>query len=252
MILTNSSTGAVSYIWSVNGEKFVSGDNSPLIIDLTPNSPTVWNLILQANSETCGSNATKEIQFEIKVDVPVNTCTDDAKSLMVKNRNILVKLQMPNSDSVNRIWLQTSILYGGTDEFKEGVLNDVDNYLNGNNNGNLETLFVNLLRTTVKMITATDRVKFPEEFNTLIQLFALQLRLFYNILGCQNLKVIEEFANIIQPILDLIQELLQLLKQVDVTLPESMKIFMKAYAIRVERIALLMEHLVKIKDGNLI
>lgn len=252
LILTNTSTNAVSYIWSVNGTKFESANNSPLVIDLTPNSPTVWNLILQAISKDCGSNTTKEIQFTTKVDVPVNTCTDDTKASMVQDRNLLIKLQMPNSDIVNRIWTQTSAIYGGTTDFKEGVLNDVDNYLNGKNNGQLETLFVNLLKTTAKQITATDRAKLPEEFNTLIQLFALQLRLFYNILGCQDPKMIEEFSSIFQSILNLILELLQMLKQIDVIMPDSLKSFMKAYAVRVEKIGLLMDHLVKIKDGNLI
>jgi len=252
LILTNTSTNAVSYIWSVNGAKFESADNSPLVIDLTPNSPTIWNLILQAISKDCGSNTTKETQFETKVDVPVNTCTDDAKAAMVQDRNLLIKLQMPNSDIVNRIWTQTSIIYGGTTEFKEGVLNDVDNYLSGKNNGNLESLFVNLLKTTAKLITGTDRVKLPTEFNTLVQLFALQLRLFYNILGCQDPKLIEKFSSIIQGILNLILELLQMLRQIDVTMPEAMRTFMKAYAVRVEKIALLMDHLAKIKDGNLI
>lgn len=252
LILTNTSTNAVSYIWSVNGAKFESADNSPLVIDLTPNSSTVWNLILQAISKDCGSNTTKETRFETKVDVPVNTCTDDAKASMVQDRNLLIKLQMPNSDIVNRIWTQTSTIYGGTTEFKEGVLNDVDNYLNGKNNGNLEPLFINLMRTTVKQITATDRVKFPTEFNTLMQLFALQLRLFYNILGCQDPKMIEKFSGIIQEILNLILELLQMFRQIDVAMPDSLKSFMKVYAVRVEKIALLMEHLAKIKDGNLI
>ena len=252
LILTNTSTNAVSYIWSVNGAKFESADNSPLVIDLTPNSPTIWNLILQAISKDCGSNTTKETQFETKVDVPVNTCTDDAKAAMIQDRNLLIKLQMPNSDIVNRIWTQTSALYGGTTEFKEGVLNDVDNYLSGKNNGNLESLFVNLLKTTAKLITGTDRVKLPNEFNTLVQLFALQLRLFYNILGCQDPKLIEKFSSIIQGILNLILELLQMFRQIELTMPDSLKAFMKAYAVRVEKIALLMEHLAKIKDGNLI
>ena len=252
LMLTNTSIGASSFIWSVNTSKFESADNSPLVIDLTPNSPTVWVLSLQAISKDCGSNTTKETQFETKVDVPVNTCTDDAKAAMIQDRNLLVKLQMPNSDIVNRIWTQTSALYGGTTDFKEGVLNDVDNYLSGKNNGNLESLFVNLLKTTAKVISGTDRVKLPNEFNTLVQLFALQLRLFYNILGCQNPKVIDEFNSIIQSILNLILELLQMLKQIDVTMPDSLKSFMKAYAARVEKIALLMEHLAKIKDGNLI
>jgi len=64
--------------------------------------------------------------------------------------------------------------------------------------------------------------------------------------------MIEKFANIIQAILDLILELLQMFRQIDVTMPDSLKSFMKAYAVRVEKIALLMEHLAKIKDGNLI
>jgi hypothetical protein len=128
----------------------------------------------------------------------------------------------------------------------------VDNYLSGKNNANLETLFVSPLKTTAKLITGTDRVKLPTEFNTLVQLFALQLRLYYNILGCQNPKVIDEFNSIIQSILNLILELLQTLKQFDVTMPDSLKSFMKAYAVRVEKIALLLEHLTKIKDGNLI
>ncbi len=252
LILTNTSTNAMSYIWSVNGEKFETIDNSPLIIDLTPNSPTIWTLLLRANSETCGSNVTKEIQFETKVEVPVNTCTDNAKASMIQDRNLLIKLQMPNSATVNRIWTQTSAIYGGTADFKEGVLNDVDNYLSGKNNGNLETLFVSLLKTTAKLITGTDRVKLPTEFNTLVQLFALQLRLFYTILGCQDPKMIEEFNSVIQAILNLILELLQMLKQIDVIMPDSLKSFMKAYAVRVEKIGLLMDHLVKIKDGNLI
>lgn len=252
LILTNTSTNAVSYIWSVNGAKFESADNSPLVIDLTPNSPTVWNLILQATSETCGSNTTKEIQFQTTVTAPVNTCTDDAKAAMVQDRNLLIKLQMPNSDIVNRIWLQTSILYGGTTEFKEGVLNDVDNYLNGKNNGNLEIMFVNLMRTTTNMIVEIDRVKRAEEFASLIQLFRLQLQLFYNILGCQGPNQIGEFSGIIQNVLDQIIQILQLLQQSEVTLPDSLRAFLKAYAVRVEKIALLMDHLAKIKDGKLI
>ena len=80
----------------------------------------------------------------------------------------------------------------------------------------------------------------------------LQLRLFYNILGCQDPKMIEEFSSIIQSILNLILELLQMLKQIDVTMPDSLKALMKAYTVRVEKIDLLMEHLIKIKDGNLI
>jgi hypothetical protein len=46
------------------------------------------------------------------------------------------------------IWMSTSQLYGGTDEFNEGVLNDVENYLSGKNNEKLPELFVELLTET--------------------------------------------------------------------------------------------------------
>ena len=132
LILTNTSTNAVSYIWSVNGARFESADNSPLVIDLTPNSPTTWNLILQAISKDCGSNTTKETQFTTKVDVPANTCTDDAKALLIQDRNLLIKLQMPNSDIVNRIWTSNQrFVWRNYRIYQEGVLNDVDNYLSG-------------------------------------------------------------------------------------------------------------------------
>jgi len=248
LILTNTSTNAVSYIWLVNGAKFESADNSPLVIDLTPNSPTVWNLILQANSKDCGSNATKEIQFTTKVDVPVNTCTDDAKAAMIQDRNRLAKLQMPNSDLVNRIWLETSKLYGGTTEFKEGVLNDIDNFLSGKNNEKLDVLFVNLFRNTTNTIAQIDRVKLPKDFTILTELFRLQLQLFYNILGCQYPKMIKEFSGSLQVIFDQIIEMIRFMRQIAVTIPELFRSFVKAYSIRVEKLAVIMEHLAVLKD----
>jgi PKD repeat protein len=248
LILTNTSTNAVSYIWSVNGAKFESADNSPMVIDLTPNSPTTWNLILQAISKDCGSNTTKETQFETKVDVPVNTCTDDAKAAMVQDRNQVAKLQMPNSDLVNRIWLETSKLYGGTTEFKEGVLNDIDNFLSGKNNDKLDVLFVNLFRNTTSTIAQIDRVKLPKDFTALTELFRLQLQLFYNILGCQDPKMIKEFSGLLQGIFDQIIEMIRFMRQIAVAMPELFRSFVKAYSIRVEKLALIIEHLAILKD----
>lgn len=252
LILTNNSTGAVSFTWLINGNKFETSDSKPFVIDLTPNSPNEWTLVLSAISETCGTNTSKEIRFTTKIEEPVNTCIDDVKALMVKDRNILTKLEMPNSDLVQKIWDNTSALYGGTTQFDKGVLNDIDNFLNGNNNGSLVNLFIELMQATVKRIVETDRIKQPEEFAALVQLFILQLQLFYNILGCQNPETIRKFTDIIQSVLNQIIEMLQLLKEVKVIMPESLRSFIKAYGVRVSKIGLLTEHLTKINDENLI
>ena len=252
LILTNNSTGAVSYVWSINNQLFVTSENSPYIVDLTPSSPTEWTLILQAISKDCGNSATKEILFKTSVDVPVNTCIDDTKKLLANDRNVLAKLDLPNSPVVHKFWLQTTALYGGTTEFNSGVLNDIDNFLNGKNNGKLESLFSDLLTVTTKQITNIDRVKLPQDFANMVRLYTLQLQLFYNILGCQDPSMIKEFGTTIQNVLNVIIEMLQILQHSEIIMPDTLKAFIKAYSNKVSQIALLMDHLTKIKDGNLI
>jgi hypothetical protein len=159
---------------------------------------------------------------------------------------------MPNSDFVQKIWFETSALYGGTAQFKEGVLNDADNFLNGNNNGKLEELFVKLMQTTANMIVEIDRAKRPEEFAALVRLLSLQLQLFYNILGCQDPETIKEFGEFIQFILNQIVEILQSFRQMDISMPDSFSSFIKLYSVRVKQIELLVKHLTKIINENLI
>ncbi len=419
VILTNISTGAVSYTWVINGSKIETSDSKPLTIDLSPNSPRESTLILSAISETCGTNTTKEVRIDtafirfdlqlekdkfclgkdksplnivvapvggvvktvpvvsgVKIDglklfidaetfpkdmigkaiqftvndqstpatltvfrniqvdfavpsspasqtnisftpageiegatfvwnfgdgtpvstvqnpthqyklpvnaenkvtvsltvtaangvcsntvirditfiseVPVNTCIDDTISSIAGDARRLPKLEMPNSDFVQQIWASTSELYGGSEQFGKGVLDDTDNFLKGNNNESLVNMFIQLMQDTVNRIVEIDRIKRPEEFNALIQLFVLQLRLFYNILGCQDRETIDKFAEIIKIILNQIIEMLQLLREVDVKLPDSFRTFIEAYTKKVSKIAILAEHLARIKDENLI
>jgi hypothetical protein len=78
------------------------------------------------------------------------------------------------------------------------------------------------------------------------------LQLFYNILGCQGPETIRKFTEIIQSVLNQIIGMLQLLKEVKVSMPDSLRSFIKAYGVRVSKIGLLTEHLTKINDENLI
>lgn len=254
LVLTNTSTGADSYVWSINGAKTNSNNTLPIVIDLTPNSPTLWTLQLLAISEVCGENNSAVTRLETKFndETPVDNCAEETKAAVLIDLNILTKQQNPDSEFVQQIWKTTSELYGGTAEFKNGVLNDIDNYISGKNNNKLEAEFVELLIFTSNVIGEIDRIGRQKEFDQLAQLFGLQLRLFYNILGCQNTAAIKAFTEVLQNILNQIIDTLRFLKEVKVTMPNSLKEFMKTYSDKVKDIGLLLEHLKIIITENLI
>ncbi|MCF6334001.1 MAG: hypothetical protein L3J11_12020, partial [Draconibacterium sp.] len=254
LILTNISTSADTYVWIVNGKEFAAINSLPHIIPLTAGSPTLWALQLRAVSKKCGINTSEVIEFETRFNeqVPVDNCVEEAKVSIVIDSRILAKLQSPNSDFVQQIWQRTSQLYGGTAEFNKGVLNDIDNYLSGENNDRLQTNFIQLLLDTQNIIVEIDRIKIKEDFNKLIELFALQLRLFYNVLDCQDAAVIKEFTDELRGILNRIIGILKFFKEMKVIMPNSLKEFMKAYSDKVKDIGLLVEYLNIITEQNLI
>lgn len=253
LILTNTSTGATSFVWNINGEKIERNDNSQVVIDLTQTTTTVWRLALEAVSKECGSDTTDVITFETKLDQPpVDNCVDETKAAILKDLEVLQTLNLPGSNFVVPVWMSTSKVYGGTDEFKEGVLNDVDNYLSGNNNGKLSSLFLELLQQTSSMIFELSGNRDGEEFPKLVGLFELQLKLFYNIMGCQNADVVDASADILAELLKLIISILRKLKELEVSLSDSIREFIKVWGEKIKGLAILEEHFKIITEENLI
>ena len=253
LILSNNSAGAVSYVWSINEDKIERDDTSPVIIDLTPDTPTSWVLVLEATSEFCGTVTTEAITFQTEpVEPPADNCIETATGDMLRDLDLLRELNLPGSNFVVPIWMATSQLYGGTDEFNEGVLNDVENFLKGGNNDKLSGLFLNLWTQTSGMILELSGNPESEEFQRLVQLFALQLRLFYNILGCQNNDVLEASGEILKRLLEQILAILRSFRERDIKLPESLRAFLEAWAERVAGKAILEEHVKIILEDNLV
>jgi len=253
LILTNNSTGAVSYVWSINEEKIERDDTSPVIIDLTPDSPTSWALVLEATSEFCGTVATDVITFQTEpVEPPADTCIEVAVESMQRDLKFLQTLNLASSNFVVPIWISTSELYGGTEEFSNGVLNDVENFLKGNNNDKLPELFLNLWTETSGMIIELSGNPENEEFQHLVQIFALQLQLFYNVLGCQNNDVLEASGEILKRLLDQILAILRSFREREIQLPESLRAFLEAWAERVAGKGILEEHVKIILEEDLV
>ena len=200
-----------------------------------------------AASELCGINTSAEVIFNTNFieAQPVNTCVDETKAAILTDSKVVAKLDIATSDLVHPIWLETDNDYSV-------VLKDIDNYLAGNNDAKLQTMFEKLMSTTVRQILSLNPQENKDEFGRLVELFRLQLQLFYNILGCQSADIIKEFGETIQFMLDLIIKLLQMLKDKQVVLPATLQEFMKNYAERVKSIDLLSKHVTTIKSQNLI
>ncbi|MBT6763980.1 MAG: PKD domain-containing protein [Prolixibacteraceae bacterium] len=245
LVLTNTSTGSVSYLWTIDGFKFEQKDELPFTRDLEPGEPHIWKIKLEAFSEFCGSDSTKVIPFETTFieEPPIDNCVEETKAALVIDQRNLAKLDIQDFDIIHSIWQQTSLLYNL-------VLKDVDNFLAGKNNNNLSAMFEKLLQTTANFVVEMVDNKIVHK--RLLELFSLQLQLFYNILGCQSSAVIKETAGFIQPVLTLILDLLRFLRNNEIPMPNELQEFIKNYSAKIDEIRLLLVHLKTIKDENLI
>ncbi|MGM0620928.1 MAG: PKD domain-containing protein, partial [Bacteroidota bacterium] len=254
LVLTNNSRGAGNFVWTINGKKQEIADNSPVVINIEPNSPTAWRLSLEAISEFCGSDKqelTAETRF-IDDEPEENTCINETGEIIRNDLKTLHKLNLPDSNFVVPAWMSTSQLYGGTAEFNKGVLDDLQNYLSGKNNAKLPELFTELLNSTAEMISRMAENPESEEYQRLLQIFVLQLQLFYNVLACQDKETIETSAEILAKLMDQIIALLQNLKEQKVAIPESFSAFLKNWSAKIEGKAILEEHWKIILENKLI
>lgn len=250
LIISNESTGADSFIWEINGENIERSNNSQIVKELTQEGPTNWSIKLTAVSELCGRDSTgTEFTTEFIPEEP--TCVEETKTAIHKDLEVLIESNIPTSNFVVPIWQSTSELYGGTADFNQGLLDDAEKFLNGQNNEKLPGMFLELLQQTAQMIVEIGRQN-PEEAEVLMRLFVLQLKLFYNILLCQDREFIEASADHIQQVLDMIVELLLFLKNSEIIIPNNLIQFLNSVWEKLKEIPLLDEHFSKMKEEGLI
>lgn len=244
-----------TFLWDF-GDSTTSTEKSPThtykTLPGTNDNKVVVKLTVTGSSGVCTATAEHSIQLFEEEEPPVNTCMEKAKEGMWADLKILQTLQLPNSNFVVPIWMSTSELYGGTADFGKGVLNDVDNFLTGNHNNRLVDMFSPLWEKTSKLIMELSGNRESEELQHLVQILALQLRLFYNVIGCQQNEVLDKSGELLKRLLEEIVAILRNLRERDIKLPESFRPFLEEWAKRVAGKVILEEHVKNILDNNLV
>ncbi|WP_430931727.1 hypothetical protein [Saccharicrinis sp. 156] len=253
LILTNTSLNANQFIWTINGQEFERGDANPYIINLTPDSPTSWVISLQARgAAVCPPHRSRTTTVNTKYNnEPEENCIDETKADILIDHTALHAIKHDDNGVVDEFWKQTAVVYGGTSDFNEGVTDAIDQFLEGEANDRLDGMFTLLLRRTTEMILEMSGQE--DVVPRLVQLFELQLRLFYNVLGCQDNDAIFKHADVLKNMLEQILELLRLLQnQQVVVFSDTMKSFIADYLKKISDVEMLKDHVERIIAGNLI
>lgn len=247
-------TGGASFLWDF-GDGSTSAEESPThtykALPGTNDNIVVVKLTVTGPNGVCTATAEHQIQLFEKEEPPVNTCMEIAKEGMWADLKNLQTLRLPGSNFVEPIWVSTSALYGGTPDYGKGVLDDADNFLTGNHNDRLEEMFSHVWEETSKWIMELSSNPDSEEFQHLVQLLAVQLRLFYNVTGCQQNEILDKSGELLKRLLEQIVAILKNLRERDIKLPESFRPFLEEWAKRVAGKMILEEHVKFILDNNL-
>ena len=242
LVISNLSKNAHDFEWSINGSKQSTANLDPIVINLTPNSPSEWKITLIATgAEVCPVSRTSVgITTKYIEETPVNNCVEEAKTAILNDFKILSTIKPDTSGIVGDILVQTQSIYGGTTEFSKGVIDRIDDFMSGKANSEVRVMFEKLWNKTFDMIIEMSGQ--AEIQKQLITLFELQIRLFYNVMGCQSNETLKAFGDTLDSLLNQLLDFYNQLKERQVSFSETMKAFIKEYAAKVADLLFLAEH----------
>ncbi|WP_163323514.1 PKD domain-containing protein [Draconibacterium mangrovi] len=252
LVITNESKNASTFEWTINGSLRTTSNLDPLTITIKPNDPSEWKITLVARgADVCPvSRMSTTVTTKYIEETPVNTCVEETKAAILGDAKILSTIKPDPDGILADILKRTRIVYGGSGDFNKGVLNQIDEFLNGEANAELEVMFPKLLNDTSGMVMElANNQELQKQALTLLE---LQLRLFYNILGCQDNEVIKKFGDLIDSILNQILNMLKRLQGMRIIFSDTMKKFVEVYAKKVADMLFLGEHMKLIIENKFI
>ncbi|WP_428741367.1 hypothetical protein [Tenacibaculum sp.] len=223
--LTNTSEIGKEYLWVINGvEREPQTKRVTITEDLSNFDGSTIEVSLSVVS-TCGTNTKKEaIDINNTQD---KTCEDITKDTVIKDFELLSR-----KDANLGTVISTNVVIPTNDIYEE-IVNDVSNsYLSGDKNNQLPVVFPDLLRNTSVLL-----VKDIENRTLLVKYYKAQVKLFFNILHCQEQTVLETDENhgIISELIDAINNEFIMFKENQIKVADEAFIqFLKLYAVEIQ------------------
>ncbi|MDH7444135.1 PKD domain-containing protein [Aquimarina sp. 2201CG14-23] len=202
---------------------------------LPVNEENLVTVTLTVTNGKCSHSVSHDIQFE--VEVVDRECIENAKNTVEKGMEELPQFSDISDNLRQEVLEPTQALY-------KVVLEQFEEFTNGDFNEELNERFVELIRTTFKnILTLDDQDSF--EFFSVTNIFRLQIQLFYSILCCQSNELIEKFGVVIEEVLTEINQSLEQFgeNRIEIDKEGRLKEFLQITFDKVEGIELLQRNI---------
>ena len=222
IVIKNQSRGEISsYKWFYNDETRVDTEKKDLEIDLTDGVTRTWRLRLEAVTPHCDVRSSRSMIFTAESETP--PCIPDTENRIKFDATQLNTLGELPSDLKMEFFDQTVAIYNE-------VQNAATAYLDGSKNSNLITLFNKLFTTTPDVLK--HHAQNEDIRKKLGQIYALQARLFFNVLHCQPHSVLLEHEETIKRLASNLSQGHQRLKEADIKfdVDGAYKMYLTAYS----------------------
>ncbi|PKV49120.1 hypothetical protein ATE84_1137 [Aquimarina sp. MAR_2010_214] len=229
----------VKYLWDFGDNTLPNNrtdENPRHEYKLPVNDKNLVTVELTITNGKCSNTVSHDIQFEVAV--VDRQCINDATKVVENGRDELAQFNDMSQELIRDIFEPTLTQYK---EIRERV----EEFVNGEFNGELLERFRPLILVTAEAIIKRIEAQDSFEFFALINIFRLQVQLFYTILCCQSIDQIEESRSLIEDVLADISSALTDFRnnQMSIDKEEKLRKFLETTLQKVEDKDLLVERI---------
>ncbi|MDR7209471.1 hypothetical protein [Flavobacterium piscis] len=184
LTLNNNSQNAATYTWDINKEIVKTDKREPISRPTALFNESSISVSLTAEGK-CGSVTDGPRSIEIRKEVEVNTCLDNA-DLFVKNA-IGTTSNLKEISVLNKFNEETISFISETENRFAEVQKNLESYTSGKSNAKLSELFTQEYFNFISTVVASSiRLQNLNQIAAVQTLISLNTSLYYTILRCQD------------------------------------------------------------------
>ncbi|MGG8495301.1 hypothetical protein ACQY1Q_02695 [Tenacibaculum sp. TC6] len=223
--LTNTSEQGEEYIWVIAGkERDPQTKRITIVEDLSNYDGEFIEVSLVVVSQ-CGKDVKTENISLTKIQD--QTCEEITKTGITEDAKLLNR-----EDGKLGTFLSTNVVIPTIDLYDSILKDTANSFLTGDKNNDLPTIFLPLLEDSSELLkrTSTDT-----ERALISKYYRAQVKLFFNILHCQDAVLLEEFQPAIEEILNEIRIDIQEFREFGIKVDDgTLATFLKKYAVEIK------------------